>query len=151
MPFLKPLTVRAQMLIRKPVRMVFEAFVDPAITSKFWFSRGTGKLEQGKDVTWHWDWYGVSAQVRVKAIEHERRILIEWPGPVEWTFGARNDGTTMVVITASGFAGTEDEQVAHAMDSMGGFCFVLAGCKAFLEHGIQLNLVSDHHPDARAK
>jgi uncharacterized protein YndB with AHSA1/START domain len=28
----------AQMLIRKPVAKVFEAMVDPAITSRFWFS-----------------------------------------------------------------------------------------------------------------
>ncbi|MBC7990984.1 MAG: polyketide cyclase, partial [Luteimonas sp.] len=28
------------MLIRRPVAEVFEAFVDPAITSRFWFTRG---------------------------------------------------------------------------------------------------------------
>jgi uncharacterized protein YndB with AHSA1/START domain len=33
------------MLIRRPVAKVFEAFVESAITSKFWFSRGSGKLE----------------------------------------------------------------------------------------------------------
>lgn len=41
-----------------------------------------------------------------------------------------------------------DEIVAQALDSMGGFTFVLAGLKAFLEHGIVLNLVADHNPDA---
>ena len=30
---------KAEMLIRRPVAEVFEAFVDPAITSKFWFSK----------------------------------------------------------------------------------------------------------------
>ena len=53
---------RAQMLIRKAVDVVFEAFVDPAVTSKFWFTRGSGRLEQGKNVTWHWDMYGAAAQ-----------------------------------------------------------------------------------------
>jgi uncharacterized protein YndB with AHSA1/START domain len=32
---------KAEMLTRKPVAEVFEAFVNPAITSKFWFSKGS--------------------------------------------------------------------------------------------------------------
>jgi len=32
---------KAEMLIRKPVEEVFEAFIDPAITSKFWFTKGS--------------------------------------------------------------------------------------------------------------
>jgi len=33
---------KAEMLIRKPVAEVFEAFINPEITSKFWFTRGSG-------------------------------------------------------------------------------------------------------------
>ena len=143
--------VRAQMLIRTPVAAVFEAFIDPAITSRFWFTRGSERLEQGKNVTWHWDMYGATAQVAVKVVEPNRRILIEWPTPVEWLFTPRKDDTTFVTITASGFGGTEDEKVARAIDSMGGFSLLLAGCKAHLEHGIMLNLVGDHNPDAHVK
>jgi len=43
---------KAEMLIRKPVAEVFEAFVNPAITSKFWFSKGSGRLEAGEQVQW---------------------------------------------------------------------------------------------------
>lgn len=136
------------MLIHKPVSEVFDAFVDPATTCKFWFTRGSKKLEQGAMVTWHWDMYGVSAEVAIKALEKDKRILIEWPTPVEWIFTARSDGTTFVDITASGFTGTDEEKVAAALDSMGGFSYLLAACKAYLEHGIELNLVADHSPDA---
>ena len=38
------------MLIRKPVDQVFEAIVNPEITSKFWFRKGSGRLEAGKTV-----------------------------------------------------------------------------------------------------
>jgi uncharacterized protein (DUF2249 family) len=31
---------------------------------------------------------------------------------------------------------------------MGGFSLLLAGLKAFLEYGVELNLVADHDPDA---
>jgi hypothetical protein len=50
------------MLIRKPVSEVFEAFVNPAITSKFWFTKGSGRLEAGKQVRWDWEMYGHSVQ-----------------------------------------------------------------------------------------
>ena len=39
---------KAEMLIRKPVAKVFEAFVDPEITRRFWFTKSTGRLETGK-------------------------------------------------------------------------------------------------------
>ncbi len=151
MPLPQEPIARPQMLIRKPVGEVFEAFVDPSITSKFWFTRGSARLTSGATITWYWDMYGASAQVAVKAIELNRRILIEWPTPVEWLFTPRADDAALVTITASGFTGTDDEKVAQAIDSMGGFSYLLAGCKAFLEHGVLLNLVADHHPDAHVK
>ena len=42
----------AQFLIRRPPAEVFRAFVDPAITSKFWFSSASDSLAVGKTVTW---------------------------------------------------------------------------------------------------
>jgi len=140
----------AEMLIRRPVSQVFEAFIEPAITSRFWFTRGDRRLEEGETITWYWDMYGVSAEVVVKSIERDRRILIAWPNPVEWTFQPKDERTTFVRIVESGFSGTDDEKVARAIDSMGGFTLVLAGCKAYLEHGIELNLIADHNPGANA-
>jgi uncharacterized protein YndB with AHSA1/START domain len=141
----------AAMLIRKPVAEVFEAFIDPAITSTFWFTKGSGRLEVGKVIQWDWEMYGASAQVSVKAIEQDRRILIEWSGygtptTVEWVFTARADGTTFVRVTNAGFRGTGDEIVKQALDSTGGFTLMLAGLKALLEHNIRLNLVADRFP-----
>jgi uncharacterized protein YndB with AHSA1/START domain len=143
----------AQMLIRKPAAQVFEAFADPAITCRFWFSKGSGRLEAGKHVRWDWEMYGVSAEVDVKAIEKNKRILIEWNGPdnpssVEWTFEPRAADQTFVTVKNWGFSGDAEKIVAQALDSTGGFSFVLAGVKAFLEHGIELNLIADHAPDA---
>lgn len=40
------------MLIRRPVANVFEAIINPDITSKFWFTKGSGRLELGKQVQW---------------------------------------------------------------------------------------------------
>lgn len=145
-----PVEARAGMLIRKPVAEVFEAIVDPAITSRFWFSRGSDRLDAGREVRWDWDVYGVSAQVRPKAIERGRRILVEWsayeaPTEIEWVFTPRPEGTFVEVINR-GFAGDHDRVVAQAIESTEGFALVLAGMKALLEHGIALNLVPDRFP-----
>ena len=40
------------MLIRKPTSEVFEAFLNPEITSNFWFTNGSARLEEGKTVKW---------------------------------------------------------------------------------------------------
>jgi len=143
---------KTEMLIRKPVSDVFQAFIDPAITTRFWFTKGSGKLEPGTRIRWDWEMYDVSAQVDVKVIEPNKRILIEWgsedetPTTVEWVFTPHPDDTTFVSIANEGFGGDGDEIVAQAIDAMGGFTLVLAGLKALLEYDIRLNLVADRFP-----
>ena len=137
---------RAEMLIRCPVSRVFAAFTDPAETTRFWFTKSSGPLVEGAKLTWDWEMYGASGEIDVLKVEEDRRILIAWPTPVEWEFAVQGPNETQVTITATGFDGTADEQVAQAIDSMGGFTQVLAGCKAWLEHGIELNLIHDKNP-----
>jgi uncharacterized protein YndB with AHSA1/START domain len=139
------------MLIRKPVSVVFEAFIDPKITSKFWFTGGSGKLEADRKVKWSWAMYGVSADVDVLEVEKGKRILIGWQGytgptKVEWVFTPVGDDATFVEITERGFGGDGDTRVKAALDSTGGFTWALAGAKAWLEYAVQLNLVADRHP-----
>ena len=146
-----PLQAKAAMLIRRPVAEVFEAFVDPGITSRFWFTRGSGRLEPGKHIKWDWEMYKISAEVSVKAVEPNKRILIEWsaygtPTTVEWIFTPRADGTTFVSITNAGFTGDADSVTGQVVSSTEGFTLVLAGAKALLEHGVRLNLVADRFP-----
>ena len=139
------------MLIRKPVAEVFEAFVDPEVTTKFWFTKSSGRLEAGKQVQWEWEIYNISIPVTAKVIEHDKRILIEWPGysgptTVEWIFAPYEDGGTFVSITEAGFTGDGDELVKQVTGSTQGFTLVLAGLKALLEHNVRLNLVADRYP-----
>ena len=142
---------RAEMLIRRPAAEVFAAFVDPAVTTRIWFTKSSGRLEPGKRVRWDWEMYGASVEVEVKAVEPNRRIRIEWgaygaPTTVEWTFTARPDGTTFVSIVNAGFQGSAEEMAGQAISSTEGFTLVLAGRKALLEHGVSLNLVGDRFP-----
>jgi uncharacterized protein YndB with AHSA1/START domain len=143
--------MKTGMLIRKPAALVFEAFVDPAVTTQFWFTRSSGRLEVGRSLQWEWEMYGISVPVMATTIEPNRRIVIDWPGyggrtTVEWLFEEQSDGTTFVRITESGFSGDADSLVTQVANSTQGFSLVLAGAKALLEHGIRLNLVGDRFP-----
>ena len=157
---IKPPVARAAMLIRKPVAEVFEAFVEPAITTRFWFTKSTGRLEAGKQLTWTWEMYDVSVDVVVKEIEANKRIVIEWGNygemtKVEWVFTpyrdeATHSDATYVTIMNSGFQGNGDKVVKDALDSTGGFTWVLAGLKALLERGVELNAIQDAFPKGLA-
>ena len=142
---------KAAMLIRKPVAEVFEAFIDPAITSRFWFTKSSGRLEPGKHITWTWEMYEVSIDVEVKEIDVNKKILLDWGNygamtTVEWIFTPYGNDMTYVTITNSGFQGDGDKVVGDALDSSGGFTWVLAGLKALLEHNIELNVIADAFP-----
>ena len=144
-------SAKAGMMIRKPIEEVFEAFVNPEITTKFWFTKSSGRLEAGKQLTWEWEMYNFITRVNVKVIEENKRILIVWGDPekatkVEWNFKSYNNDATFVSITNSGFKGDGDSVVAQALDSTGGFTTVLDGAKAWLEHNINLNLIVDKFP-----
>ncbi|MDF2939388.1 MAG: hypothetical protein K0R66_30 [Gammaproteobacteria bacterium] len=139
------------MLIRRPVAEVFEAFINPEITNKFWFTKGSGRLEAGKQLEWTWEMYNVIVPVMVKKIEPNSSIVVEWGNyqnmsTVEWTFKSLGEKGTYVSIVNSGFQGSTDELSAQVMDSTKGFTFLLAGLKAYLEHGVRLNLSADAFP-----
>jgi uncharacterized protein YndB with AHSA1/START domain len=62
-------TVKVGMRIRRPPSEVFQAFVDPAVTTRFCFTKSSGKLAPGATVRWEWEMYGVSSEVSVKEFE----------------------------------------------------------------------------------
>ncbi|NEU09177.1 polyketide cyclase [Flavihumibacter sp. R14] len=138
------------MQIRKPAAEVFNAFIDPAITTNFWFTKSSGKLEIGKDVKWEWEMYNVSATVATKEIVPNEKIVFEWGEPerrtVEFSFKSLSDGSTYVTAKEYGYRETGDALIAAIKDSTGGFTTVLDGLKAWLEHGINLNLIGDKFP-----
>jgi len=142
------------MLIRKPVSQVFQAFIDPAVTTNFWFTKSSGPLEAGKTVKWEWEMYGVSADVLTKDIIPNKLISTEWGSPattVDYEFTALTDDTTYVIIKNYGFTAAGNDLIEEIKDSTGGFTTVLDGLKAYLEFGIKLNLVGDKFPHIKQK
>lgn len=138
------------MLIRKPPHDVFRALVDPAITTRFWFTKSSGEVVVGATIQWEWDMYGVSTNVTVKEVEDDSRILFEWGGDesttVEFRFTAWNNDATYVQVTETGFTGDGDEIITSVAGSTGGFSLVLCALKALMEHDIVLRVVGDRYP-----
>jgi uncharacterized protein YndB with AHSA1/START domain len=145
----KTSVVETQMLIRKPISEVFQAFIDPTITTNFWFTKSSGSLEVGKTVKWEWEMYGVSANVLIKKIIPNKFISMEWGDPattVDFEFTELTGGTTYVVIKNFGFREKGDKLMETIKDNTAGFTTVLDGLKAYLEHKIRLNLIRDKYP-----
>ena len=140
---------KIELIIRKPVADVFEAFVNPDAITKFWFNRSSGRIEAGATVTWYWDLYNASSVVEVLDVEKNHRFLIRWdadtenPSNVEWIFEDRGERGTYVRVVHSGFDMDAKDVIDQIVDSTGGFALVLAAAKVYLEHGIELNIVAD--------
>ena len=142
-------SIVVQMLIWKPVAEVFQAFIDPAITTNFWFSKSSGKLEAGKTITWEWEMHNSSALINVEEIIENNLVKIDWGDPipkVEISFKSYGDHATLVVIKNYSEELTVGTLTHDIIDSTSNFTSVLAGLKAYLEHNIKLNLIEDKFP-----
>ncbi|MCP3801660.1 SRPBCC family protein [Allokutzneria sp. A3M-2-11 16] len=144
-------TASACMIVRAPATKAFQAFADPAVTTRFWYSKSSGPMVSGATLRWEWETYGASAEVHVKEVDEGRLIRFEWgnyeqPTTVELKFTPRTADATFVEVTETGFTGSDDDAFQWVNDTVGGFTTALCAMKALLEHGIELNAVPDHHP-----
>jgi uncharacterized protein YndB with AHSA1/START domain len=146
-------TVDVGLLIRRPPHDVFEALADPSMTTRFWYTKSSGRMIEGAELTWQWEMYGASGKVWVKAVEADRRIRFAWEGydpsqptTVEFLLFPYDNDFTYLRITEAGFSGDADSQTSKALDSTTGFTFLLSSLKAALEHDITLRVTMDAHP-----
>lgn len=70
---------------------------------------------------------------------------------VDFEFSELSKETTYVVIKNYGFSQTGNELIEVIKNNTGGFTTVLDGLKAYLEFGIELNLISDKFPHVKQK
>lgn len=140
-----PLAASVELLIRCAPSSAYEAFVRPAVLTRFWLSKASGPLTPSCDVRWEFMVPGATAQLRVESLVPDERIQISWDDGtrVEWTFRKHDLDGTVVSVRQWGFQGSHDAVVAQALDATAGFTLVLAELKVLLEQGIAANLVRD--------
>src|SRR3569832_110227 len=100
------LTVKVALKISAPVYDVFEAIVDPIKMKNYFISESTGRMEEGKTVTWKFLEMDLKFPVRVGKIEKDKFISFSWDDflskeetKVEITLTPKENNSTFVHIT----------------------------------------------------
>ncbi|GAA0540775.1 SRPBCC domain-containing protein [Chitinophaga japonensis] len=140
------------MLIYKPVEEVFEALVNPDITSMFWFSKSSGRLDTGRPVEWTWEAYHVSTTVTPVEIIPNQSITFRWvAGDLETTvyitFTSKSADVTFVSVDEKGWKADDPNLVQHIAGQTEGWVLVLVSMKAYLEHGWRIKAVEARFPE----
>jgi uncharacterized protein YndB with AHSA1/START domain len=137
------LEIKVGLKVLRPREEVFEAIVDPNKMSGYFISKGTGRMETGKTVTWQFPEFDMQFPVRVEKVDPPSYISYYWADPdgnetkVEFHLKSLNDGSTSVSISEK--ARENDQQgIEWLRRNTGGWANFLACLKAYLEYGINL-------------
>lgn len=136
------LTIQAKLQILKPVSEVFEAIVDPAKMSNYFISESTGRMENGKELTWQFPEFDMKIPVRVGKIEKDQYVSYSWDDAeqellVEITLTPAGDNATVVTITEKEKK-NDEAGLEWLKRNTEGWANFLACLKAYLEYGINL-------------
>ena len=137
----KPLQVKTQLEIARPVEQVFEAIVDPAKMSHYFISSGNGRMQRGKTVHWKFE-KGGGLDVKVEHTEPGRLVSFVWPASGVETLVTMellpvSDAGTLVKISESEWE-PDEKGIARCVEQTQGWMHFLCCMKAYLEHGINL-------------
>lgn len=138
----RTLEIETAIGILKNPHEVFEAIVDPAKMSNYFISRGSGRLEEGKEIMWRFAEFDFEFPVRVALIEKDRYVSFRWESDgadllVEMTLTPRGTGSTVVRITEKSRQ-LDDAGLKWLQGNTQGWANFLACLKAYLEYGINL-------------
>lgn len=136
------LEIRTNLQIQKPVAEVFEAIVDPVKMSNYFISKGSGRMEEGKTVTWRFPEFDMEFPIRVDKIEKEKYISYFWDSEdgrellVEMALIPKGNDT-LVTVTEKGM-NNDAAGIKWLKGNTEGWANFLACLKAYLEYGINL-------------
>lgn len=136
------LEIKAALQLQRLPQEVFEAIVDPAKMKNYFISESTGRMEQGKQITWRFPEFEMNVPVRVDIIEKDKYISFYWPGEknrellVEITLAPFNDSTIVTVTEKS--MENDEAGIKWLKGNTEGWANFLACLKAYLEYGINL-------------
>ena len=138
----RTLEIETAIGILKNPHEVFEAIVDPAKMSNYFISRGSGRLEEGKEIMWRFAEFDFEFPVRVASVEKDKFVSFRWESEgtdllVEMTLTPRGSGSTVVRITEKSRE-LDEAGLKWLQGNTQGWANFLACLKAYLEYGINL-------------
>ena len=127
--------------ILKPAKDVFEAIVDPEKMSNYWFSSGSGRVEQGKTITWRYDEYNAEVVINVLEIKGDKEIVFSWGEYGQETvvtiiLKELDDKSTIIEVNESGLKEDDPEIVNKMIGQKEGWVYMLTCLKGYLENDI---------------
>lgn len=137
------LEIKAAIEIQKPAAVVFEAITDPAQMSRYFISRSTGIMEDGKQLVWNFPEFDIDVPVRVGKLVQNQYLSFYWAGDdqkellVEISLASRENGSTVVTVTEKGM-NNDEAGINWLKGNTEGWANFLACLKAYLEYGINL-------------
>ena len=137
------LEIKAAIEIQKPAAVVFEAITDPAQMSRYFISRSTGIMEEGKQLVWNFPEFDIDVPVRVGKLIQNQYLSFYWAGDdqkellVEISLSSRENGSTVVTVTEKGM-NNDEAGINWLKGNTEGWANFLACLKAYLEYGINL-------------
>jgi uncharacterized protein YndB with AHSA1/START domain len=137
------LEIKAAIQISKPSREVFEAIVDPAKMSNYFIATSTGRMEENKDLIWHFPEFDIEVPVRVGKIEQDKYVSFYWDSEsgekllVEMLLAEKENGSTLVIVTEKS-RNNDEAGIKWLKSNTEGWANFLACLKAYLEYGINL-------------
>ena len=136
------LITTAGIQIQQPVSKVFEAIVDPSQMTNYWISKSSGRMEEGKTLTWSFPEFDMEFPVRVGKVVKDELITFYWDSEdgkelkVEFIF-APYGVDTVIKVTESAMENNE-AGIAWLAGNTEGWANFMACLKAWLDHGINL-------------
>ncbi|MXV52054.1 ATPase [Pedobacter sp. HMF7647] len=137
----KTLEASAKIQISKSPAEVFEAIVNPDKMSNYFIADSNGRLEESKELIWHFPEFKDDCPVRSSKITKNEFVSFYW-GPdedetlVEISLTEKNGGT--VVSVAEKSKENNEAGIKWLRGNTEGWANFLACMKAYLEYGINL-------------
>jgi len=136
------LEIKASLQIQKRVSEVFEAIVNPDQMSHYFISKSSGRMEEGKTLTWHFPEFEEGFPIKVGKIEPNKAISYYWEHTgdklkVEITLTPMKNDSTLVTVTEKSKENNPDG-IEWLKGNTEGWANFLACLKAYLEYGINL-------------
>lgn len=138
----KQLEIKVELQVSKPAEEVFEAIVDPAKMSNYFISKGSGRMEDGREIIWKFPEFKFEFPVRVKETRNSEYVSFYWDIEdkellVEITLKSLGKDKTLVTVTEKGMQ-NDEKGVKWLQGNTAGWANFLACLKAWLEYGINL-------------
>lgn len=136
------LEIETAIQILRPAHEVFESIVDPDKMSNYFISKGTGRLEEGKQVMWKFPEFDMEFPVMAGKIEKDTYISFYWEVDgtellVEILLSPKGTDSTLVTVTEKEKK-NDEAGINWLKGNTAGWANFLACLKAWLEYGINL-------------